>query len=130
MTKNDPGYKFETLSLLPKPWAETSREQIEGREDVIVSNHAQYCSVCKTGIGKTKIVLGGEIDAVWDCKPSDNSPINWVELKTSAAIESDRDMLGIEELETSKLPGLVKRNGKGSWDGTICINFAAAFLDC
>lgn len=103
-------------------------------------------------------------DAVWDCKPDKkDDPINWVELKTSAVIENDRDMfkyerkllkfwiqsflLGVpkiivgfrskmgvlerlEELETSKLPGIVKRNGKGTWDGNLCINFTAAFLDC
>jgi len=28
-----------------------------------VSNHAQYCSVVKTGIGKTVMILGGEVDA-------------------------------------------------------------------
>lgn len=86
-----------------------------------------------------------------------------MELKTSAEIHSDRDMLKyerkllkfwaqsfllgvpkiivgfrdqqgivrrLEELETSTLPGKVKKYGKGSWDGNICINFAAAFLEC
>jgi len=84
-------------------------------------------------------------------------------LKTSAEIESDRDMfkyerkllkfwiqsflLGVpkiivgfrskngilqrlEELETKSLPGLVKRQGKGTWDGNLCINFTASFLEC
>ena len=36
----------------------------------------------------------------------------------------------LEELETKNIPGNVKRHGKGSWDGNICINFTAAFLDC
>ena len=57
------GYKFETLSLLPDPWHPTSREYIEGREDLVVSNYAQYCSVVRTGIGTTKMVIGGEVDA-------------------------------------------------------------------
>ena len=57
------GYKFETLSLLPAPWDPTSREYIESREDEIVNNHAQYCSIVKTGIGKAKMILGGEVDA-------------------------------------------------------------------
>lgn len=57
------GYKFETLCLLPKPWAETSRDYIENRENEIVRNHAQYCSVVKTGIGKSTLILGGEVDA-------------------------------------------------------------------
>ena len=101
---------------------------------------------------------------VWDCKPSNkDNPINWVELKTSAQIENERDMqkyerkllkfwiqsflLGVpkiivgfrnkdgllqrlEELETKNLPTFVKRQGTGTWDGNICINFAASFLAC
>jgi hypothetical protein len=59
----DEGYKFETLCLMPSIWAETSREYIENREDEIVSNHAQYCSVVRTGIGNTVMILGGEVDA-------------------------------------------------------------------
>lgn len=35
--------------------------------------------------------------SVWNCKPSNPSdPINWVELKTSAVIENERDMLKYE----------------------------------
>ena len=44
-------------------WGETSREYIENRENRIVNNHAQYCSVVRTGIGKTSMILGGEVDA-------------------------------------------------------------------
>ena len=57
------GYKFETLSLIPATWAETSRDYIESREDIVVNNYAQYCSVVRTGIGKSKLILGGEVDA-------------------------------------------------------------------
>jgi RAT1-interacting protein len=49
--------------LLPTIWAETSRDYIENRENEIVNNHAQYCSVVKTGIGNTVMILGGEVDA-------------------------------------------------------------------
>jgi len=147
---------------MPSIWAETSREYIENRENEIVSNHAQYCSIVQTGIGNTVMILGGEVDAVWDCKPTDGSPINWVELKTSADIRNDRDtitferklmkfwiqsfLLGvpriivgfrtpegilkrIEEMDTASIPGTVKRRGKGTWDGNMCINFASALLD-
>ncbi|KAI1072505.1 hypothetical protein LB507_003249 [Fusarium sp. FIESC RH6] len=87
------GYKFETLSTLPAPWAETSREFIENRENEVVNNKAQYCSVVRTGIGKSVLCLGGEVDAIWDSKPEEKgSPINWVELKTSAEIRSQGDM--------------------------------------
>ncbi|OJD26677.1 decapping nuclease rai1 [Blastomyces percursus] len=91
------GYKFETLSLLDQPWDATPREKIEGREDQVVNNKAQYCSVVRTAIGGCKIVLGGEVDAIWDSKPErKEDPINWVELKTSAEIRNDRDMFKYE----------------------------------
>ncbi|KAL8674602.1 MAG: hypothetical protein Q9168_000977 [Polycauliona sp. 1 TL-2023] len=152
------GYKFETLALLPATWAETSRDYIESREDLVVNNHAQYCSVVRTGIGKSRLILG-----VWDAKPSRaDDPINWVELKTAATPLSDRDVLkyerkllkfwiqsfllgvpriivgfrtkdgilqSLEELETSQIPRLVKHRGKGTWDGNLCISFTANFLD-
>ncbi|KAF3020958.1 decapping endonuclease targeting mRNA [Neopestalotiopsis sp. 37M] len=91
------GYKFETLSTLPAPWAETSREVIENRDNEVVSNKAQYCSVVRTGLGKTILCIGGEVDAVWDAKPMvPGAPTNWVELKTSASIRDDRDMNNFE----------------------------------
>ncbi|CEO58456.1 Putative HLA class III protein Dom3z [Penicillium brasilianum] len=157
------GYKFEVLSVLRKPWDPSTREEIEGRQNEVVNNSAQYCSVVKTGMGNVRMVLGGEVDAVWDCKPDrKEDPIHWVELKTSAEIRNDRDMLKyerkllkfwaqsfllgvpkiivgfrdqqgivhrLEELETASIPGKVKKVGRGSWDGNICINFAAAFLE-
>jgi hypothetical protein len=45
-----------------KPWGETTREEIEGREDEIVDNYAQYCSICRTDIGGASMVIGGEVD--------------------------------------------------------------------
>ncbi|KAF5018212.1 hypothetical protein F66182_9815 [Fusarium sp. NRRL 66182] len=87
------GYKFETLSTLPAPWAEISRDFIENRENEVVNNKAQYCSVVRTGIGKSVLCLGGEVDAIWDSKPEEKgTPINWVELKTSAEIRNQGDM--------------------------------------
>jgi len=47
------GYKFETLSTMPAPWGDTSREYIEGRDNEIVNNKEQYCSVVRTGLGKS-----------------------------------------------------------------------------
>ncbi|KAI1498534.1 RAI1-domain-containing protein [Biscogniauxia marginata] len=91
------GYKFETLSCLPRPWGEVTREFIEGRDNAIVSNKAQYCSVVRTGIGKTVLCLGGEVDAIWDSKPMQKgAPINWIELKTSVEIRDDRGMNNFE----------------------------------
>jgi len=48
-------------------------------------------------VGKTVLCLGGEVDAIWDSKPAETgAPIQWVELKTSAEIRSDRDLDGFE----------------------------------
>jgi RAT1-interacting protein len=57
------GYKFETLSLIPKTWDETTRDCIDSREEEVVSNYAQYCSVVQTGIGSSTMIIGGEVDA-------------------------------------------------------------------
>ncbi|KAI1377421.1 RAI1-domain-containing protein [Hypoxylon crocopeplum] len=91
------GYKFETLCCLPRPWGEVTRDIIENRDKEIVSNKAQYCSVVRTGIGKTTLCLGGEVDAIWDSKPVEKgAPINWIELKTSVEIRDDRGMQNFE----------------------------------
>lgn len=36
----------------------------------------------------------------------------------------------LQEIQTKDIPGMVKRQGKGTWDGNICINFTAGFLEC
>lgn len=61
--RSSTGYKFEAVSLIPNYWNSTSREYIENRDEMIVNNYAQYCSVVKTQVGGSKLVLGGEIDA-------------------------------------------------------------------
>jgi RAT1-interacting protein len=70
------GYKFETLATLPSPWGEVSRDLIEGREDEVVNNKAQYCSVVRTGIGRTVLCLGGEVDAgQYSSRPNPSRPV-------------------------------------------------------
>jgi RAT1-interacting protein len=107
------------LSTLPAPWSEVSRDFIENRHAERVSNKAQYCSVVRTGIGQTIMVLGGEVDAgrstsgfllikwsfqadrlavVWDSKPMvKGERTNWVELKTSAQINDERGMANFDK---------------------------------
>jgi RAT1-interacting protein len=36
----------------------------------------------------------------------------------------------IDELSTVDIPRQVKAAGRRTWDGNVCINFAAAFLEC
>lgn len=89
------GYKFETLSTLPKSYDASTRDEIEKRSEEVVNNKVQYCAVIKTGIGEVKsIVLGGEVDCVWDRKPSDGEdPLpHYLELKTAKEIKSSRDL--------------------------------------
>ncbi|RKF56557.1 Decapping nuclease rai1 [Golovinomyces cichoracearum] len=85
------GYKFESLCLLPNKLNETSRDHIMAREENIVNNHAQYCSVVKTGFGNTSMILGGEVDGVRDVKSPDDASMNWIELKTSADVLNEHD---------------------------------------
>ena len=126
---------------------------------MVVSNHAQVSDHGE--VPCTVVVL---TYLVWDMKPEKkDEPINWVELKTSAVVENERDALkferkllkfwiqsfllgvpkiivgfrsktgilqSIEELETRTIPGTVKRTGRATWDGNVCINFTASFLDC
>ena len=87
------GYKFETISLLDRHWCYTERSTIETRDLAQVSNHAQYCSIVRTGFGKSKMVIGGEVDAVFDTKPQEpGAPVNWVELKTTAELVNEKEV--------------------------------------
>ncbi|KAF3925883.1 hypothetical protein ABW20_dc0104421 [Dactylellina cionopaga] len=92
------GYKFEALCTLSRPWGEASREEIENRAKEIVNNKAQYCSIVKTGFGNCGLIIGGEVDAIWDCKPMNpENQINYVELKTSRFITTPNQQLNFEK---------------------------------
>lgn len=92
------GYKFESVATVPKPLSEVSRATIDKRNKKLVNNIEQYASVVRTGIGKTKIVLCGEVDCVWDYKPQDSNPLShYVELKTSAQISNPGQSVTFEK---------------------------------
>jgi RAT1-interacting protein len=85
------------VSLLSKPWAEATREEIENRDSKIVDSEAQYCSIVTTGIGSTSMILGGEVDAVLGAKPDNpNDAIPWVELKTAQQPATQKDDIKYE----------------------------------
>lgn len=94
------GYKFETLTTIPRPFGYVTREVIEQRPDQVVSNGNEYASVIGTGIGSCKIILGAEIDAVYDFLPSKEDKANnlshYVELKCTKQISSERDCRNFE----------------------------------
>ena len=134
------------------------------RHDEIVNNNAQFCSIVRTGIGGTSLIIGGEVDCIMGERPSNpDDPVPWVELKTSAEPPNnsrreaqkferklvkfwaqsfllgvpkiivgyrsqDGHLTRITELETQKIPGQVSR-GEGMWNGNLCINMTAAFLE-
>ena len=59
------GYKFEELSTLQKCWDDSTRQEIETRNENIVDNIQQYCSIVKTQLGSSSIIMGGEVDCLW-----------------------------------------------------------------
>lgn len=101
---------------------------------------------------------------VWDSKPQEpGSPINWVELKTTAEIRHGGDeenfhrklmkywiqsfllgvpkiivgfrtrdgiLVDINEIETQNIPRTINARLNPTWNADICVNFAAAFLEC
>lgn len=92
------GYKFETLTTLPKPWTNCTRKEIEKRNKLPVNNIEQYSIMVKTTIGSTPLLIGAEVDCVWDFKPSDGSdPLqHYVELKTTGVLSEPKQIFNFE----------------------------------
>lgn len=59
------GYKFEEISTLAKTWDESTRYEIEHRNENRVDNIQQYCSIVRTQLGSSTIIMGGEVDCLW-----------------------------------------------------------------
>lgn len=93
------GYKFEKIATLPKPWSECTRKEIEKRNKLEVNNIEQYCTVVKTTIGSTPLVLGAEVDCVWDYKPKDGNDVlsHYVELKTTGPLNDPAKVFNFEQ---------------------------------
>jgi RAT1-interacting protein len=50
--------------------------------------------------------------------------------KILVGFRSERNILAsLQTLETTKIPAQVRERGTNTWDGNICINFAAKFLE-
>lgn len=93
------GYKFERLTTLDKPWGATKRSEIESRRRAAVDQVSQYATVVKTTIGSVDLVIGAEVDAVWDFKPKDGSdPLkHYVELKCTKVIDHPKAVFNFEK---------------------------------
>lgn len=92
------GYKFERLTTIDKPWGKTKRSEIESRRRAPIDQISQYATVVKTTIGTTDLVIGAEVDGVWDFKPSDGSdPLkHYVELKCTRVIDNPKSIFNFE----------------------------------
>jgi hypothetical protein len=76
------GYKFEAISTLDKTWDESTRYEIEHRHENIVDNIQQYCSIVKTQLGSSTIIMGGEVDCLWGITFSLKTIVNTGRLQT------------------------------------------------
>lgn len=92
------GYKFERLTTIDKPWGQTKRSEIESRRRLPVDQISQYATVVKTTIGSVNLVLGAEVDAVWDFKPTDGAdPLkHYVELKCTRVVDNPKAVFNFE----------------------------------
>lgn len=88
------GYKFETVALIDEPWPTMSRSGIDTRDSQIPTGD-QYVSVVRTGIGNNAIVIGGEVDCVFD--PSAKGLARYGELKTTREVCDERDAAALEQ---------------------------------
>lgn len=80
------GYKFESLTTLSKPLPLISRSTLEKRPKKIVNNGDQYISVVKTGVGKCKLILGAEVDCIFDFREQGDNLKHYAELKCTKGV--------------------------------------------
>ncbi|KAI0316916.1 RAI1 like PD-XK nuclease-domain-containing protein [Amylostereum chailletii] len=145
------GYAFESWSTASAP---------EGRPGWggDVDTNVQWCSVVKTKLGDTRIVIGGEVDCVRGSYNGRNDRM--VELKTSMNIRNPRDearfekkllkfyfqsfLLGVPEivvgfrtpkgqlstLQTFKTMQIPRmvRGKPDAWDPQVCLEWGDTFL--
>jgi len=90
------GYKFEDYATRPRGQAEAGDHQKKP-----VSNIPCYCTMIRARLGSHLILMSGETDC---CLEDTNAepPANYVELKTSKVIESERDSRSFERYKLLK----------------------------
>ncbi|CCM01915.1 uncharacterized protein FIBRA_03986 [Fibroporia radiculosa] len=89
------GYSFESWCGSSKP---EMPENLEGQPPGWggdVDTNVQWCSVVKTKLGDTRMVIGGEVDCVRNAFTGQTS--DFVELKTSIAIRGPQDEARFEK---------------------------------
>ncbi|KAE8214678.1 hypothetical protein CF327_g1950 [Tilletia walkeri] len=116
------GYAFESWCVSPaipetQPEGQ-SKDGAGGREPPpppgwggFINNNVQWCAICKTTLGSNRLVIGGEVDCIQPSALSKFSsasallntpflnPDDFVELKTTAEIRTERDAERFEGLK-------------------------------
>lgn len=155
------GYSFESYCTSSAP--DEHEHHSSGTSGAVgwggdVDTNVQWCSVVKTKLGDTRIIIGGEVDCVRG-KYAGNTD-NFVELKTSLSIRGPQDeakfekkllkfyfqsfLLGVPEvfvgfrkpsgyLTTTQAFQTVQiprlvRGKPGAWDPNICLAWGDRFL--
>ncbi|KAG6894849.1 hypothetical protein C0992_004324 [Termitomyces sp. T32_za158] len=123
------GYAFESYctSESPTPKISTKPSEPAGWGGNVDTN-VQWCSVVRTKLGNTRLLIGGEVDCVRERYTYQTD--TFVELKTSLAIRGARDEAKFEKkllkfyfqsfLLGVPLPRMV-RGKPGAWDPLICL---------
>ncbi|KAJ3558064.1 hypothetical protein NP233_g11584 [Leucocoprinus birnbaumii] len=91
------GYAFESYCT-----SDTPRRNSDAADSTVpfgwsgdVNNNVQWCSVIRTKLGNTRILIGGEVDCVRD--KYTGQPDTFVELKTSLTIRGPHDEARFEK---------------------------------
>ncbi|KAI8968584.1 RAI1 like PD-XK nuclease-domain-containing protein [Mycotypha africana] len=103
------GYRFETICTVSKAPHEINshpenRKELVDRLNQSANTNVQYCVVVKTKLGDSTIIMGAEVDCCRDTKPNDpvRQPSNYIELKTSRVIETERQQLSFDRYKLLK----------------------------
>ncbi|KAH7915603.1 RAI1 like PD-XK nuclease-domain-containing protein [Hygrophoropsis aurantiaca] len=152
------GYAFESYCTSSDPNQRQDSESDATGWSGDVDTNVQWCSVAKTKLGDTRLIIGGEVDCVRG-KYSGGTD-NFVELKTSLAIRGAHDeakfekkllkfyfqsfLLGVPEifvgfrkpsghLTTTQSFQTIQiprlvRGKPGAWDPLICLDWGSKFL--
>lgn len=100
------GYRFETLSTIACPPSEVTAKVLQERvEEAVVDTHVQFCSVVRTCLGSSEIVMGAEVDCMMaDVKPSQTErQKSYVELKTNRVLTTDNQQRSFERHKLLKV---------------------------
>lgn len=86
------GYKFESIATLKQPLPYTERSTLEKRNKKVVSNGEEYVTVVRSGIGNSKLILGAEVDCVYDFYEDGKDNLkHYAELKCIKYVNSAND---------------------------------------